>query len=208
MGQVRGHSRGFTVIELMVTVAVMLVLIAIAQPSFEGLRQRTAIRGAAENVLSFWNQARLEAAKRNRLVKVGLVQSDSGKTFCLGAATTTDPADVTPCDCSQAVPASDVCDIAIFPGEGNNSEWRGVSLSGVTLGGGTLISAMQPAVIDPKRTNLVVPDDDGAITLAGPTGQFSYKVNLRVDRFGRGVLCESTTAGSKLSDYGTRQCTP
>ena len=31
------QNQGFTVIELMVTVAVMLVLIAIAQPSFEGL---------------------------------------------------------------------------------------------------------------------------------------------------------------------------
>lgn len=208
MAQASNPQHGFTVIELMVTVLVMLVLIAIAQPSFEGLRQRSAIRGSAEQVLSFWNQARLEAAKRNQMVKVGIVQSDNGKVFCLGAATTTDASDATPCDCTQPSPGSDVCDVAIFPGQGNQSEWRGVSLAGMTLGGGTVITAIQPAIIEPKRTNLTVADDDGSITLAGPPGNFSYKVNLQVDRFGRAVLCESTTATHKLSDYGTRQCAP
>lgn len=208
MAQVSKRIRGFTVIELMVTVLVMLVLLAIAQPSFEGLRQRSAIRGAAENVLSFWNQARLEAAKRNELVKVGVVQTNGGKEFCLGAATTTNAGDTTPCNCMEVAPSSNVCDIAIFPGPNNQREWRGTTLAGVTLGGGTVITAIQPAVIEPKRTNLVVAADDGSITLAGPSGQFAYRVNLQVDRFGRAVLCESTSATHKLSDYGTRQCAP
>lgn len=208
MAQVSKHVRGFTVIELMVTVLVMLVLLAIAQPSFESLRQRTAIRGAAENVLSFWNQARLEAAKRNQFVKVGVVQTNSGKEFCLGAALTTNTADTTPCNCMEVAPSSNVCDIAIFPGPNNQSEWRGVSLAGVTLGGGTVITAIQPALIEPKRTNLVVAADDGSITLAGPTGRLAYKVNLQVDRFGRAVLCESTSATHQLPDYGTRRCAP
>lgn len=208
MAHVSKHVRGFTVIELMVTVLVMLVLLAIAQPSFESLRQRTAIRGAAENVLSFWNQARLEAAKRNRFVKVGVVQNNSGKEFCLGAALTTNTGDTTPCNCMEVAPSSNVCDVAIFPGPNNQAEWRGVSLAGVTLGGGTVITSIQPALIEPKRTNLVVPADDGSITLAGPTGRWSYKVNMQVDRFGRAVLCESTSATHKMSDYGTRQCAP
>ena len=205
MAQVSKHIRGFTVIELMVTVLVMLVLIAIAQPSFEGLRQRTAIRGAAENVMSFWNQARLEAAKRNQMVKVGAIFG-SGDAFCLGAATTTNPADDIPCDCTTAAPsdATLTCDIARFPGD--QGEWKRVTLSGMTLGGGTFISDMEPTVIEPKRTNLVVPGDAGSISLSGPPGQFAYKVNMRVDRFGRAMLCESFSATHHLSDYGTRQC--
>lgn len=200
---VRRH-RGFTIIELMVTLAVMLVLMAIAQPSFEGLRQRSAIRGAGQHLESFWNQARLEAAKRNSMVKVGVVQSSSGGIFCLGAATTTAPADTTPCDCREAAPASDVCDIARFPGD--QSEWSRVTLVGMTLGGGTTLSTIEAVVIEPKRTNLVVAGDAGTISLAGPAGQFSYRLNMRVDRFGRAMLCESTSAIHHLSDYGTRQC--
>jgi len=208
MERSRGRQGGFTIIEMMVAVLVMLVLIAIAQPSFESLRQRSAIRASAEQMLSFWNQARLEAAKRNQFVKVGVVQSDGGKTFCMGAATTTNPNDTTPCDCTLAAPGSQVCDVAIFPGENNNSEWRGVVLTGMTLGGGTVITAIQPAVIEPKRTNLIVPDDDGAITISSPAGRWNYRVNLLVDRFGRGVLCESNSAVDQLSDYGTRRCDP
>ncbi|MDZ4324112.1 MAG: prepilin-type N-terminal cleavage/methylation domain-containing protein [Pseudomonas sp.] len=209
MSQAARYQHGFTVIELMVTVAVMLLLLAIAQPSFEGLRQRSAIRGSAEQVHSFWNQARLEAAKRNQFVKVGMAQSDSGKQFCLGAATTTDPTDEEECDCFETDPTEDAfCDVAIFPGDGNQSEWRGVRLTGITLGGSAGINSIEAAVIESKRTNLVDSTDAGSITLSGPTGQFAYKVNLQVDRFGRAVLCESTTATHKLSDYGTRQCSP
>ena len=37
-------------------------------------------------------------------------------------------------------------------------------------------------------------------------GQFAYKVNMRVDRFGRAMLCESQNATHHLSDYGSRIC--
>jgi type IV fimbrial biogenesis protein FimT len=199
-------ARGFTLIEMMTAVLVMLALIVIAQPSFESLRQRSAIRGAGEHLASFWNQARLEAAKRNAMVKVGVVQSSSGKVFCLGAATTTDPSDTTPCDCTTAAPASNVCDIARFPGD--QSDWNRVVLSGITLGGGTNLTDIEPVVIEPKRTNLVVPGDAGTITLASPTGRWNYKLNLAVDRFGRAQLCESTSAADHLSDYNSRRCAP
>jgi type IV fimbrial biogenesis protein FimT len=200
----RRHE-GFTLIELMTAVAVMLVLMLIAQPSFESLRQRAAMRGAGEHLVSFWNQARLEAAKRNSLVKVSVV-SGSGGVFCMGAATTTNPADTTPCDCTAAAPTSDVCDIARFPD--SQSDWNRVTLTGVTLGGGTTLANIEPVVIEPKRTSLVVPADDGSVTLSGPTGRFNYKVNLLVDRFGRAQLCESTSATDHMSDFANRQCAP
>lgn len=204
MASASGKRKGFTLIELMVTVGIIILITALATPSFQGLRQRSAIRGAADQMLSFWNQARFEALKRNQLVKVGVVQSGSGAVFCLGAATTTDPNDSTPCDCTVAVPVSNVCNVARFPAE--QSQWDRVTLGGVTLGGGTLITAIQPAVIEPKRTVLTTSSDDGTISLVGPPGPFSYRVNLNVDKFGRAMLCESTSATHKLSDYGTRRC--
>lgn len=196
-------NSGFTIIEMMVTVGVMLVLLMIAMPSFEGLRLRSAIRGAGEQTLSFWNQARLEAAKRNQMVKVGVVES--GGEFCLGAATTTDASDAVPCDCTAVVPADpdDTCDVAIFPGEGNQAEWKGVTLSTTSTLGSDLDS---PVVIEPKRTTLTDPDLAGTIGLIGPPGHFAYKLNMHVDRFGRAMLCESTTATQHLPDYGSRKC--
>lgn len=191
----RFQNRGFTLVELVVTLAVMAVLLGLAVPSFIALRQRSTLAGTGEQVLGFWNQARLEAAKRNQMVKVGVFE-DSGE-FCLGADVTTDKDDDVPCDCLAGA-----CDVAAFPAD--QSDWHGVTLAGTpTLGEDTGV-----VVIDPKRTLLTDPDDDGAVSFNGPPGQYSYKLNFLVDRFGRGVLCESTTATHAMPAYTTRRCGP
>jgi prepilin-type N-terminal cleavage/methylation domain-containing protein len=170
--------RGFTIIELMVAILVLLVLVALAVPSLQAVRQRAATRAAGDQLLSFWNQARLEAAKRNQLVKVGVTQSDSGATFCLGDS------------------AAD------------NGAWNGTKLIGVTLGGSNwpTVAAIEPAVIESKRTSLTQPADVGTITLRGPDGPKSYQIRLNVDELGRAVLCEPTAAPDKIGEYATRRC--
>lgn len=195
-----GAHRGFTLVEMMITLAVIIVLLLAAVPSFISFRQRAATRGAAEQVLSLWNQARLEAAKRNSYVKFGVKSSSSG--FCVGVATTTDPADSTPCDCTDAAAATNKCDIALFPD--NQSEWGSVSLSGTP----TLGSDSGVAVIDPKVTTLAVSDQAGAISLAGPPGARSYRLNVAIDSMGRGYVCESVNAPDHMSDFTARKCNP
>ncbi len=43
-------SKGFTLIELMITIAVLAILAAIALPSFQGTLERRQLVGAAENL--------------------------------------------------------------------------------------------------------------------------------------------------------------
>jgi prepilin-type N-terminal cleavage/methylation domain-containing protein len=194
---------GLTLIELMITLAIFSICLMIAAPSFSSLNQRAALRGAADQTLSLWNLARFEAVKRNQMIKVGIKTGANG-AFCLGAATTTDPADTTPCDCLSANPSTNACDVARYPED--QSQWQRVSLVGVTMGGTTLLTAPQPVVIEPRRTSLTEPTDKGTISLAGPAGPNFYKLNLSIDQLGHGVLCESTSAVSKLSDYSKRRC--
>jgi prepilin-type N-terminal cleavage/methylation domain-containing protein len=201
------RTRGFTLIELMVTVGVIVILGLMAMPSFIALRERWALRSGTEQVVSFWNQARFEAAKRNGLVKVGV--STSGTAFCLGAATTSDPADNTPCDCFTA----NACDVAAFPAPAaanvTQNEWNGMTFvvdSGVTptLGGANNMVA----VIEPKRGGLTEAADAGALTFGDPAGGRDYKLNMLVDQFGRAVLCESNQAVDHMSGYMDRPCAP
>jgi prepilin-type N-terminal cleavage/methylation domain-containing protein len=204
MASANPRVRGFTLIEMMVTLAVIVVLLLIAVPSFQAFRQRAALRTASEQALSFWNQARLEAAKRNALVRVGV--KASGGDYCLGASTTTLATETALCDCFTA----GACDVAAFPGPGNQAQWNRVRLSKVTLGTSNYptVATNKTVVIDPHLTFLTETGDAGVIQLAGPVGQKAYLLNLNVDPFGRATLCESTAAVDKMSDYGQRRCGP
>lgn len=97
-----GPHRGFTVIELMVTVAVMAILAAIAAPSMTGLINSSRLSGQAGELTSALQLARSEAIRRNSQVTV--CPSSDG-TSCaastawtrwivLGAANTLDGAEV------------------------------------------------------------------------------------------------------------------
>jgi prepilin-type N-terminal cleavage/methylation domain-containing protein len=192
---------GFTMVELMITLTVVLVIAMIAVPSFISFRQRSALRAGAEQAQSFWNQARLEAAKRNSLVKVGVFVS--GTSYCLGAKTTVIGASDNdePCDCTTTG-ATDSCDVARFPED--QAQWQGVTIVGTpTLGSDTGV-----AVIESRRTALTDPAMEGTITFAAPEGPNSYALNLYVDRQGRAVLCQSNAAADKMSDYLHRNCDP
>lgn len=196
--------RGFTLVEMVVTISIILILTLLAVPAFSDFRQRTAIRGSTERVLSFWNNARLEAAKRNSLVKFGL--TTDGDAFCLGAATTTDAADETACDCFEDDPTevATYCNVARYPAE--QGEWDGVTLPGgaqTTLGEDTGV-----VVIEPKRTALTDTADAGGISFDGPPGRYEYRVNLVVDALGRARLCGSSSATDVLVDYEDRECGP
>jgi prepilin-type N-terminal cleavage/methylation domain-containing protein len=185
----RAQMRGFTLIELMVVVAVLAIGLMVAIPSFNETRQRSALRGAADQVVSFWANARFEALKRNQPIKVGLVKS--GDSFCMGAAIADDVGDNEACDCFTA----NACDVATYPA--SQSEWRRVRAPEVGNNDGDAI------VINPKRGAV---DDDGLWALRAPSGGPDYQLDVHISVFGRAVTCEPSSAGSKIPQFSNRRC--
>lgn len=73
------HVKGFTLIELMVTLVVLAILMFLALPSYTLWIQNTQIRTAAESILSGLTLAKGEAARRNTAVELK-IDAGSGWT--------------------------------------------------------------------------------------------------------------------------------
>lgn len=76
--------RGFTLIELMVTIAVVAILAVVAVPSLVSLVNSNRLTAQANEVMASLQQARMEAIRRNRSVTV--CRSLNGTT-CADAGT-------------------------------------------------------------------------------------------------------------------------
>jgi type IV fimbrial biogenesis protein FimT len=62
------RSRGFTLIELMVTITVLAILLMVAVPSFDGIRLSSRLTSYATELVAGSQLARTEAIKRNAAV--------------------------------------------------------------------------------------------------------------------------------------------
>lgn len=78
------RSRGFTLVELMVTVAVVAILATIAAPSMTSMLRNSRVKSQMEDVTASLQLARSEAMRRN--VRVTACPSSDGLTC--GASTT------------------------------------------------------------------------------------------------------------------------
>lgn len=82
------RTRGFTAIELMVTVAILGVLMALAAPSFIPLMETWRVRQAVEQLQSTLHLARTEAIKRGGRVVIQKIANNTNG--CTSATSTKD----------------------------------------------------------------------------------------------------------------------
>lgn len=81
--------RGFTLIELMITIVLMAVLLALGIPAFSEWIQNAQIRTYAESTLAGLQQARMEAVRRNRPVEFLFISTLPDPANLNGAAADT-----------------------------------------------------------------------------------------------------------------------
>ncbi|MCL2308099.1 MAG: GspH/FimT family pseudopilin [Proteobacteria bacterium] len=79
----KARNRGFTLIELMVTLSVLAILLAIAAPSFSELIMNNRLATAVNEVQSALNFARAEAVTRRQSVTV-CISSDGASCSTTG----------------------------------------------------------------------------------------------------------------------------
>ncbi|MFK8028305.1 MAG: GspH/FimT family pseudopilin [Gammaproteobacteria bacterium] len=75
------HLAGFTIIELMLTIAVAAVMLSVGVPSFQSLMERNQLTSGINQFISSMSLARSEAIKRNQ--RVSICPSSDGEA-CVG----------------------------------------------------------------------------------------------------------------------------
>ena len=156
---------GFTLLELMTTLAVLAIIITMAVPAFSGMKERHKVRGAAETVVSDLQLARLEAIKTNRDVSLSF-QGSGTNNWCYGIN------DNNGCDCT----IGSNCQVSGTTLRVTNSdEFSNISLATTFTG--------QNATFEPNRGTT----NSGTTTL-----NFNGKtISVKLNAIGRISLCSN-----------------
>lgn len=85
-------ARGFTLIELMVTVSVMAILAAVAVPGFQSMLRSSRLAGESNDILGALGLARSESVRRNQRAIFCRVPAAGGVVAADATCTTTDVA--------------------------------------------------------------------------------------------------------------------
>lgn len=68
-------DKGFTLVEMMVAIAILVIVMAIAAPNLQTFILNARVRSAGESLMSGINLARMEAVQRNARVSVWIVDN-------------------------------------------------------------------------------------------------------------------------------------
>lgn len=76
-------QQGFSLIELMIVVSIIVVVASLAAPAYRGWIQNTKVRTATESILNGIQKARAEALKRNTPVRFSLAANAGWTVACV-----------------------------------------------------------------------------------------------------------------------------
>lgn len=155
---------GFTLIEMIVTVAVLAILLGLAVPAFQDTLAKRRLVGAAEQLYADLHYARGEAIKRNADVMVSL---SAGTDWCYGIA-------LAACACGGTAGS---CQLDGVDKAVSGANFRGVSLA-ENLGGSTRF--------EPRRGT--APGGNGTATLSSTYGS----IKIIVGSLGRVRICSDS----------------
>ncbi len=159
-------ARGFTLPELLATVAIIAILLSAAGPSLHGLLAKHRLAGAAEAVLNQLQYARSSALVHNRDIYVGFIPADpeAGTSWCVGVT------DKSSCNCHTP----DDCTVGGITRTAHGAAYPEVSL--ITNFGGHATGFSRPRAM--------AVDNGTAVLSHGP-----YSVSLIVANLGRVRPC-------------------
>jgi type IV fimbrial biogenesis protein FimT len=199
-------NRGFSLIELLITLAVLGIVMMVAVPSLATWLQNTQIRTSAEAMQSGLQLARAEALKRNTTVRFQLVDtltsacalSTTGRNWVVSLADASgvcnaDPSETTAPQIIQKRASAEGSPNAVVTATGGSSVWFN--------GLGRLV---QPptAPVAFTEINITNPNNGGCKTVAGNEPMRCLRITINSG--GTIRMCDPAVDPADLTD--TRRC--
>lgn len=175
--------RGFTLVELMITIAVLVVLMTLAVPSFVDLFDRNRVRGAGDAVVSLISNARAEAIKND--LDVSVAMTGSGTAWCIGGHAAAPPSGGNPAGVADPCVCTDPADASACLIGGQRVAIEVGAHPDISVG------PLPAAFTFDSVLGAIVPLGARQVTLTSPSGK--YDLVIEVNTLGQARLC--TPAG-------------
>jgi len=190
LAQTRRES-GFTLIELMVTLAVLAILLAAAAPSFSDFIDKSRLKGAAQGAVDVINNARAESVRQGRDVSIAMKGTTT--TWCLGAKAAAEPSVL-----GEPVPAATACDCVAAPTAcvigGQQLVFATTQNNGVEL-------SAAPTVDFNFNNRFGTVDGLGTTTVTMTSPRKKFDLELTVTPLGQVTLCVPASSDLPIAGY-------
>lgn len=174
-------NRGFTLIELMMVLATVVIGVALAVPSYTDVLQRRETTAQAEDLVAFVSYAKNESVKINEMISVHLTYTDKDN-WCIGANEGT-----APCDCTETnAEAADFCSL--------NDVARIIRSSDQTKSSMTIATVDRTMVFDPIRGTMATADLGTNHGYRLESDNNNWALQLDVGATGRVLTCNPDDA--------------
>jgi type IV fimbrial biogenesis protein FimT len=189
---------GFTLVELMITILIVAISVALAVPGWDAMVQKRHVTSAAEQIAAFVGFAQSEAVKRSQRVTLTVKRDGAGTDWCVGAVNQSrmEANGLDHCECDAGAADPTLCAFDALPQVLTQAAFEDFTMDSASVGGAP--STDFHFNFDPVRGIKVADDgftvDPNIHRLSVLSDNTRFRLQVEVAATGRVRICSPDAA--------------